>query len=233
MRKNYFFLAFLSLSLIILFSSCSHTLYNPKVLQGNYDVRMDTKSELEIKGKVRIYLTEKEIDGEYDIISINLYKPFTFPIFMSQKGQTSKKFYEKAVKKAYKQGGNGIIVMAGGYYKVIALHNWDSDNASAGKYVNAILDTSLMDRFTNGNVAKLSPREIKRCVEDLICEIEFNLQSIKTSSEAQLLEKKIDALYKWNISLSKPDASLDKKIKIYKQMHSVLMKKITKKENKK
>ena len=217
---------------VMLTTSCSHTVYNPKVLQGNYDLRMNSKEELNIKGKVRIYLSEKDVQGEYEVISLNLYKPFTIPVFMSVKGQTNKKFYEKAVKKAYEQGGNGIIIMAGGYYKVISLYNWDSDNAASEKFVNAILDVTLLNRFKNGEIAKLSPREVKRFVTDLDNEIIFNLKTMKTSQEASVVKEKILALQSWNSSQPKSNSKLAKKIEVYLKVHAPLAKRIAKKEAK-
>lgn len=213
-------------------TSCTHTLYNPKVLQGNYDIRMDSKEELDIKGKVRIYLSEKDVQGEYEIISLNLYKPFTIPVLMSVQGQTNKKFYEKAVKKAYEQGGNGIIVMAGGYYKVISLYNWDSDSAASEKFVNSILDVTLLNRFKNGEIAKLTPREVKRFVTDLDNEVMFNLKTMRTSKEANVVKEKILALQSWNSSQRKPDSKLAKKTEAYLKVHAPLAKKIAKKEAK-
>lgn len=218
---------------ILFATSCSHTVYNLKVLQGNYDIRMDSKEELDIKGKVRIFLSEKDVKGDYDIISLNLYKPFTIPVLMTIKGQMNKKFYEKAVKKAYEQGGNGIIIMAGGYYKVICLHQWDSDSAASEKFVNAILDVSLLNRFKNGEIAKLTPREIKRYVTDLDREIVFNLKTMKTSQEARVVKEKILALQAWNNSQTKPNSKMAKKIeKTYLKAHTLLAKRIAKKESK-
>ena len=213
-------------------TSCTHTIYNPKVLQGHYDLRMDSKDELETKSKVRIYLSEKDVQGEYEIISLNLYKPFTIPVFMSVKGQTNKKFYEKAVKKAYEQGGNGIIIMAGGYYKVINLYNWDSDSAASEKFVNAILDVTLLNRFKSGEIAKLAPREVKRFVTDLDNEVMFNLKTMRTSQEAKIVKEKIIALQSWNSSQAKPDSKLLKKTEAYLKAHAPLAKRIAKKEAK-
>ena len=215
---------------MFLATSCCHTLYNTRTLQGNYDARMDTPEELEIKSKVRIFLSEKDIDSEYEIISVNLYTPFKIPVLMSFKGQITKKFYEKAVKKAYEQGGNGILITAGGYYKVICLHNWDSDNATSAKYVNAILDTSIMDIFTSGNITKMSQREVKRYVTDFANEIKFNLKTTHTSEEVIALGKKIEALTNWNNSQSKPDKKLTKRLDAYQTLHKAMQKKIFKKE---
>ncbi len=229
MKKIHFILA---ISAMVFATSCCHTLYNTRTLQGNYDVRMDTPEELDIKSKVRIFLSEEDIHDEYDIISVNLYRPFRIPVLMSFKGQTTKKFYEKAVKKAYEQGGNGILITAGGYYKVICLHNWDSDNAASAKYVNAILDTSIMDIFTSGNITKMSPREVKRYVTDFANEIKFNLKTTKTSEEVIVLGKKIEVLTSWNNSQSKPDKKLTKSLDAYRTLQKALQKKISKKEAK-
>lgn len=229
MKKIYFILA---ISSMFLATSCCHTLYNTRTLQGNYDVRMDTPEELDIKSKVRIFLSENDIEGEYEIISVNLYTPFRIPVLMSFKGQITKKFYEKAVKKAYEQGGNGIIINAGGYYKVICLHNWDSDNATSAKYVNAILDTSLMDIFTSGNITKMSQREVKRYVTDFANEIKFNLKTTKTSEEVIVLGKKIEALTNWNNSQFNSDKKLTKRLDVYRTLQKTMQKKIFKKEAK-
>jgi hypothetical protein len=214
-------------------TSCTHTLYNPKVLQGNYDLRMDSKEELEIKNKVRIFLSEDDIQGAaYDVISVNVYRPFTIPLFMSFKGKTTKKFYEKAVKKAYEQGGNAIVVTAAGMYKVLSLHDWDSDIEGAAKYINAILDTTLMDRFNNGEIAKLSPREIKRYVTDLTNEVHFNIKTMKTSVEAEVVGKKIVALQNWNNSQEKLNVKFSKRLNRYQKIHKILQKRIIRKEAK-
>lgn len=216
-----------------MFTSCSHTLYNPKVLQGNYDTRMDSKQELSIKSKVRIYLSEKDIQGDYEVISLNKYSPMiSIPVLMSKKAQTDKKFYEKAVKKAYEQGGNGIIIIAGDCYKVISLNDWDSDNAETAEFTNAILDTRLMDRFNSGEVVNLSPREVKRCVMDLNNEVKFNLKTVKTSKEVEVLGEKIKALQNWNNSQAKPNSKLSKELEAYAKLQQTLKKRIEKKEAK-
>lgn len=216
----------------IFFATSCTQIYNPKVLQGYYDLRMNSKEELEIKSKVRIFLSDTEVQGDYEVISLNLYKPFTIPVLVSMKGQMRKKFFEKAVKKAYEQGGNGIIVTAAGYYKVINLVNWDSDSAAPDKFVNAILDVTLLNRFKSGEIAKLSPREVKRFVTDLDNEVKFNLKTMKTSEEAKVVKEKIVALQSWNSSQAKPNSRLTKKVEAYLEAHISLAKRIARKEAK-
>lgn len=188
------------LSIVILSTSCNHTIYSTRTLQGYYDMRMDSEEELEIKNKVQIFLSEKDIDCEYNIISHNLYHPFCIPIFMNQKNEISKKFYENAVKQAYKLGGNGIIITSVNTYKVINLNQTDCDKKASKGYLNLILDTTLMDKFNNGFVAHLSPQEIKIHINELKSEIEFNIKSVKTLDEVRIIEKKIDALQAYNNS---------------------------------
>ena len=143
----------LILCLALLASSCNHRVYNAKLLQGYYDVRMNTRAELEVKGKVRIFNSVSEVAGDYDVISYNTYKPLLFTSFYMPK-----MFYEKAVKKTYNLGGNGVIITSAGSYTVISLSEWDSDNAESAAEVNAILNTALMDKFNSGEIADLSPR---------------------------------------------------------------------------
>lgn len=229
--KKYLLLTALSTAIVL--SSCSHRIYNSQVLQGNYELRMDSPSELEIKSKVQVFLSENDVKGDYETISINLYKPaFSIPLLYSQKAQVKKKFFEKAVKKAYELGGNGVIITAGGFYKVISIYNWDSDNAKASTYVNSILNTKLLDIFTSGKITSLSPREVKRYVEDLRNEIGFNLKTIKTSQEAKVVGQKIEALMAWNNAQTKLNKKLDKELKAYKEVQRARLKRAEKKEAK-
>lgn len=198
------------LTLLLISSSCSNKIYNVRELQGNYDIRMDNKEELEIKGKVRIFLSENDVKGEYMVISHNAYEPFVFPIFMSKQKEIRKKFYENAAKQAYKLGGNGIIITSDNSYKVISIYNWDSDNAESAGFTNLILDTELLEQFNNGTVAKSSPREVKRYVNDMMLEVQLNVKAVKTTNEVPFVENKLDALQNHNNSLTKADNKLEK-----------------------
>ena len=194
---------------------------------------MASKDELAIKSKVMIFLSENDVKGDYDVISLNLYKPvISIPVLYSQTAQMKKKFYEKAVKKAYDLGGNGVVITAGGYYKVISINNWDSDSSEASTYVNSILDTKLLEIFTSGTITKLQPREVKRYVTDLRNEIGFNLKTTRTSQEAKVLGQKIEALTAWNNAQAKYDKKLGKELESYQKIHRTLAKRIAKKEAK-
>lgn len=226
-------LLYLSLLSTLIFStSCSHTIYNTRELQGNYDIRMDSKNELEIKSKVRIFLSDNDIKGEYIVIAHNTYNPFCFPLFMSKKKEIKKKFYENAVKQAYKLGGNGVVITGVDSYKVISIYQWDSDNEETVGYTNLIFDTSLLDIFNEGKVTTASPREIKRFVNDMKIEIQLNIKSVKTSEEVNIIERKLESLQTYNNSLAKPEKSLNKFFTKNRTELIKKAKKIFKKENK-
>lgn len=226
-----------SILLLAIMTSCTHRAYQAKSMQNYYDLRMDTKEELEIKNQVKIFLSENDVTGDYTILSYNIYKPVTAPIIMPIKGKIHKKFYEKAVKKAYQQGGNAIITTGGmydgGMYKVIDLHDWDSDNESASKYVNSIFDVSLMNLFNSGTVKNAANHKVKRYVTEFSDEINFNLKCAHTSQEMKIIGDKIEALRRYNNSLAKPQKSITNRLKKIDKIYPTLSAHITKKEAKK
>ena len=158
-------------------TSC-HTVYDARVMRANYDIRMNTPEKLEIKSKVRLFTSDAEIPGKYEIISYNLYNPFRIPLLLSRKYQYNKRFYDNAVRKAYKQGGNGVVIQAGGYYKVINIIDWDSDSEKAAEFVNSILDRTLLEVFASGEIQKMTPRQVGRYKRDMVNEIYYNFKQI-------------------------------------------------------
>ncbi|MBO7291288.1 MAG: hypothetical protein J6U55_01750, partial [Bacteroidaceae bacterium] len=125
---------------------------------------MNNEEELEIKSKVRIFQSEKEINGNYSVISHVTYKPILIPLFSDKKKEYLKTLYETAAKQAYKLGGNGVIITSHESYKVISIDNWDSDKEKSMAYLNMIYDTSLMEKFNNGTIEKAKRREAIRYV---------------------------------------------------------------------
>ena len=55
---------------------------------------MKTTEQLTAKSNVKIFLNEKDIKGDYEVISYLTYSPLTIPIFMSVEKEINKKFYE-------------------------------------------------------------------------------------------------------------------------------------------
>lgn len=215
MYKTKFFLVGVIAALTLSLSSCSHTVYPTDMLEYNYHMRMTSEDELQAKAKVKIFLSENDVKDNYTVISYNSYSPVRFPIFVNYKKQMGKKFFQKAVMKAYEEGGNGIIVTAGGYYKVIKIENWDSDKELPAAFVNVIFNRSTMDKFVNGEIGQMSKSDIKRYESMLTDEIFLNIGSAKTMDEISFIKEKISVLRSYNVSLAKP------KQKIYKDLEKM------------
>ena len=208
-------------------ASCSFQIYSAKQLAENYELRMNTKEELEVKSKVKIFLNEKDINGEYTVISYVTYSPFSLPIVMSTQKQITKKFYEKAVMKAHELGGNGIIIVGGGYCKVIHLKNWVADDEAPATFVNIIFDRTLLDKFLDGSVAKIEKRSARKREELAFkSEIETNTENAKELDEVAFIREKISALEKYNSSLVKPSSSTAKNIEKMRDKLNKVEKKI-------
>lgn len=205
-------LFFLLLVFSFILASCSHTLYPVDTLEYNYNMRMQSNAELQAKSQVQVFFSEKDVKGDFSVISVNLYSPYTIPILMNYRKQMSKKFLQKAVMKANEQGGNGIIVTAGGYYKVIKIKNWDSDSEKPATYVNLIFDKKLMNKFNNGEVAKMAKSDVKRYEDMFINEIIMNIENAKTLEETAAIREKVNALKSYNTSLRKPKERISDEI---------------------
>ena len=202
-----------AIACVFTLASCSFNLYPVKNLADNYAMRMNTSEELDAKSKVKIFLNEKDVNGEYEVISFLTYSPFRIPIFMSFEKEMNKKFYEKAVMKAYELGGNGIIIMGGGYCKVINIINWVADDEAPAIFVNVIFDRTLMDKFLNGSIANIEKRsERKREENSFMSEIEINIKNAKDLEEVSFIQEKLSAFEKYNSSLAKPNSSVTKRI---------------------
>lgn len=216
----------------VLFSSCAHTLYSPEVMEYNYNMRMKSDKELTAKSQVRIFMSEKDVKGDYTVVSVNLYSPFRIPVFMSFRKQMSKKFYQKAVMKAQEQGGNGIIVTSAGMYKVINITAWNADDEGPATFVNVIFDKKLMNKFTSGEVSKSAKSAVRRYEASFCDEIALNVKSATTLEEVDVIKEKIAALKAYNASLSKPKSAIDKVIAKCEKSLVKVEKKIKKKQSK-
>lgn len=228
MTKNLWLIFGVFTSLFI-FSSCAHTLYPTDTLTYNYGMKMMSDEELQIKARVLVFMSEKEIKGDYSVISVNSYTPLNIPIIYTTKSQIKKKFFKKAVIKADEQGGNGIIVTAPGFYKVIKIMNWDSDSAKPETFVNLIFDKTVMNKFSNGEVAKMSKSDVKRYEAMFPEEIKLNIKSAKTLEEVAVIREKLAVLEAYNDSLNKPKSSIAKETEEMEKSLNTLEKRIQKK----
>ena len=200
-----------AIACVLTLASCSFQVYPTKSLSENYAMRMNTPEELAVKSKVKIFLSENDVKEDFKVIAFLTYSPPTIPIFMSQEKEMNKKFYEKVVMKAQELGGNGIIIMGGGYCKVINITNWDADDEAPATFVNVIFDRTVMDKFLNGSVAKIEKRsERKREESAFKSEIEANIDCAKELDEVSFIREKISAFEQYNSLLAKPSSSVAK-----------------------
>ena len=105
-----------ALAMLFMATSCSYRVYTVNSLRANYTLGMQTPEELEAKEGVRIYLSEQEVPGNYNIIAFAESRPI-LPVAVQS--QQLKNFYKQAVLKAKELGGDGIIVTSVGQFKVI------------------------------------------------------------------------------------------------------------------
>ena len=233
------------LGLGIVLSSCSYQIYPKSTLEFNYDARMTSMSELAAKRDVRIFLSDSEVDGPYETVAFAKYSPFIkIPVIASDRKQQLKKFYKKAVIKAQKLGGNGVVISNVGFFKVIRMNDSCVTGDSRASHVqvqkpaqtqtkpqeiNPVQRSAVLDKFDDGTILKVSEKQARKYVDIIRDEIERNTKSCKTLDDVTFVGKKIDALEKYNIGKQKPSSSLRKAVSEYKEELSKVQKKIERK----
>lgn len=184
------------LSAVLFFSSCSNQVFPVMTLEMNYAMRADTKAEREIKAKVKIYYSEADVPGKYEVLSLNQYAPwFAIPIIYSGKSQIEKKYLSNATKTAYEQGANGIIVLTPNHYLAINILGFDSDTAKIAQPVNIIADMSLANKIADGTINKVKKAMQKQFISAFEDEIKVNIQYASTLDDVKLIREKIN-IYK-------------------------------------
>lgn len=220
----------LMMGIMLISTSCSNKIFLTNTLDMNYVGKMTSKKDRSIKAKVKIFYNESDVKGEYEVLSLNKYSPwFQIPIFYSVDKQINNKFIVNAVKTTYDQGGNGIIVMAPGYYKAIHIKDFDSDNAEISQEINIIADMTLVERFRSGKMANAERSAQKRYKEALKNEIKANLRYAKTLEDIDLIKEKIKTYDEFNMSLESPDESVGADVISFNKELNSLEKKIRKK----
>ena len=215
-----------------LLASCSYRVYPVSKLQSNYDASMLNTEELVAKSGIAIYLNEKDVPGDYEVLSFVTYHPwFIIPIFYSEPYQQTKKFYKKAVLKAHELGGNAILVTAVSEFKVLSVSGIDNTDASASVPQNKKKGVSsvLLGQFEGGDVYKLEPKLQSKYVDMLKDEIKDDIDDVKTLDECAVITRKINALEKYYDTVDKKTKSINKRIEEYREDLDDVMKKIEKK----
>lgn len=195
----------------IAFTGCAHSVYPLESLYTNYNNRMRTPEELALKSNVWIYFNEKDIQGEYTIISANTYNPFTILPFQGIKvKKMNKKFLEQAVKQADKEGGNAILVQSAGFFYVLNMPNREGFEAPAADFVNPIFDMKNVDIVGGQDILTKKNREQTRATKALMDEIESNIGYIQDAKELTAVRAKLQVLANYNLKAKSPKKSIDK-----------------------
>lgn len=219
---------------LFVLGSCSHTVYPTMSLYNNYNSQMRSKEELSIKSKVNVYFSEKQIKGDFEILSVNTYKPFTLiPLNYFFVKKMNKKFLSKAVKKAYEEGGNAVLVQGPGSFFVLNLKDWVADDAMASSFVNPIFDKTLSDLVKSGKLSSMKRSERVRKENAFVDEIESNLDNMVTREEVEAVREKIKVLSDYNLTLKSPKKSFNKLIKKGMKKCNSVEKRIKRAETKK
>lgn len=198
----------------LLFASCAHSIYPVESLYNNYDLRMRSVDDLAIKGKVQVYFNERDIKGEYTIISANTYSPFCFlPIKAIREKKMSKRFLAESVKKAYEEGGNAVLVKSVGYFFVLNLKDWNADDAPAAVFVNPIFKMENAERIQDPALADMKRGERTRIEKAFIDEIKDNCDNLTDLEEVAVVREKIQILSNYNLRQKHQKSSIEKAVK--------------------
>lgn len=215
-----FKLLFASVCIATVLSSCSNSIYPIKSLNTGYAYAMNSESNIEIRDHIHIFLSEQPLTNvDYEIISLNAYKPFVF--IPSQKllvKKMNKKFFAKAVTNAYEEGGNAVLITTPGFYNVLNVTDWKG-NEPVESFENPIFDTEAMDVVKAEGFTKKKRRERVLAVNTLMNEIEMNTELARNFEEVDFIRGKVKVLSDYNSI--KPSSSTSKAIeKYYKKLNS-------------
>ena len=109
-----------SMAIVVLgLTSCTLTTYLEKDLAMNYELKMTSKNERALFEKVTVFVSEKDIKGEFTVVSLNTYSPIVLPVIGNRKKVVTAALYKKAVKAADDQKGNAILIMDEAHFKVL------------------------------------------------------------------------------------------------------------------
>lgn len=195
-------------------TSCTHYIYDVHTLQANYDARMTSPEELEMKAKVKIFTSEQDIKGDYELLSFNSYAPFRLlPFAKPYVKRSSKKFYKKAVQIASEEGGNAIIIIAPLHYKVIRLANFNEETAKIEEYRSIIFDTETMDLVASDAVAAMTRGERRKTLSAFENEIEMNVGSLNYLPEVEMVREKLMVYDQYNERQKHSKSSISKFVK--------------------
>ena len=215
------------------FASCAHSVYPVDVMYTNYNNRMQSPEDQKLKTDVWIYFTEKDLPGEYAIISANTYRPFTFlPFNGIRVKKMNKRFLAEAVKQADKEGGNAILVQGGGFFYVLNIKDRSGLQAPVADIVNPILDMKTADLIKSGEVSKMKRGDQTRTLNAFMDEITSNIDYLQTKEEISAVRQKINVLSNYNQKIKNPKKSIDKFVRKQTRKVNQIEKKLEKQKAK-
>ncbi len=230
MKHVYFLLLGVAAAVL---AGCSHSVYPLESMYSNYNNRMRSEEELNLKANVWIYFSEKDIPCAYDIISLNTYNPFSLLPFHGIKvKKMNKKFLEQAVKQADKEGGNAILIQSAGFFYVLNMPEREGIEAPTAHFINPIFDMKYADLVGGKEINSMKRKERTRTVKAFMDEIEANAGYIRDKEEVKTMRKKLDILSRYNLKQTHPKKSIDKFVRKQTRKINRIEKSIIKKEAK-
>ena len=195
MLKKFFFVV---IGIVLLCcTSCNHRVYPISQLEYKHVERTDW----DVRHQIKVYYSDNEIQNEYSNVAV-----VTYTTFLPFRKTMEKKFLEKATNKALELGGNAIVVVSAGYYKIINEKRQDEP------LKNVIYDMSIANYFKNGKVDNASPADAKVYAQILKMDIEQSIDEATSFEEIELIKNKIGILKEFNDSLKEKDEELTENI---------------------
>ena len=108
-------------SAMIFAMSCTITSYIEKDMSMNYELKMKSKKDVALFEKVHVYLSEKEIPGDFTVKSLNMYNPIVLPVIGDRVKTITDNLYKKAVKTAEDQKGDAVLIVDESHFKVLKM----------------------------------------------------------------------------------------------------------------
>ena len=79
----------------------------------------DHKKKKVVYNNVEIYLSENEIEKEFDVIAYGSYRPFTIPLLRKESGCLKHNLLYKAARMAYKKKCDAVIIDSKNYFRLV------------------------------------------------------------------------------------------------------------------
>lgn len=191
--KKLHLLPLLIVAILAAFTSCNHQVYPIANLEYRYQENM---SNVDAKQTVRIYYSDSQVKNKYVDIALVSYHPI-----LPFKSIQEKKFLKKAVKKAYKQGGNAVVIQTIGFYKII------KEDRTTGKEESFVYDMTNANKFSDGSVNMMTEDMRESSIKLFMAEIQSCIDNATEAKEFEAIADKMSILRDYYDNLSDPNPS--------------------------